>query len=451
VAVNTSVQYQAAIRRQLSKETLPITQRYLVAHQFATKKKLEKGAGVTWTATRFNRLPLPASPLSEGVPPTGETLQISQVTGVALQWGDKITFTDVGVVTTYYDLIQQSKKRLGEQIAETHERNALAVLCGGTQVNYVSSRGSRALLQAGDVLDTVTINRTFADLANLGAPFYNGQTEADVKRAIDHGARQSTKGPSASEHYVAIVSPLVENDLRQNPTIVNAWSYSDVNRLYINEIGYWSGIHFTQSNMLPRWTGNATTGTPTATTGGSLSGATYYTLITGIDSLGQFGESQIYAVSAGTVVGGGNNAISITVPSTTGYNYNVYIGTSTSPTNLAASTSTGTPTSGLYQGQTFGIAPGTTITLSGIGLFQVPPASPAVGVTVYPTFVFGSDYWSCLELEDVTWTSLFEADKSDPLNQLRVVGWKFFEGYVILNQQFGCRIESSVSNSGSFG
>ena len=70
---------------------------------------------------------------------------------------------------------------------------------------------------------------------------------------------------------------------------------------------------------------------------------------------------------------------------------------------------------------------------------------------MFPTFVFGEDAFACLELENITWTSLFEADKSDPHNQQRVVGYKFFEGWVILNQQFLARIESTASNTGSFG
>lgn len=454
MAVNTSSQYQAAIRRQLSKEVLPITQRYLVARQFATSKKMEKGAGVTWTATRFNRLPLPNAPLSEGVPPVGETLQISQVTGVALQWGDKITLTDVAVVTTMYDLIQQSKRMLGIQIAETRERNAFAALMAGTQINYVNSRGSRGALVAGDVLDVATLNRTYADLENLGAPFYNGQLEPDVKRGIDHGPRASERGPMAADHYVTMISPFTEQDLRQNPQIVQAWSYSDVTRLYVNEIGYYAGMHFTKSNMMPRWTGNATTGSPSGGTSGSLATNTYYTIVTGTDSQNQNGESQIYAVSTGISVTGPNGSVSITVPSTTGYTYSVYLGTSTSPTQLALATATaanGIPTTGPLAGNAVNIAPGSVVTLTGLGAYQIPPAAPAAGVTVYPTFVFGRDYWAATELEDVSWTSLFEADKSDPLNQLRVVGWKLFEGFIITNQQFGARIESSVSNTGAFG
>jgi N4-gp56 family major capsid protein len=451
--VNVSSSYQAAMRRQLSKEVLPITQNYLVAQQFAMKKKMEKGAGVTWTATRFNRLPLPIAPLSEGVPPQGQNLSISQVTGVALQWGDKVTTSDVAVTTTMYDLIQQNKRMLGVQVAELMERNTYAILMGGTQVNYVNQRGARASIVAGDVLDTTTINRTYSDLENIGAPFYNGQLEPDVKRGIEHGARSANKGPMNSEHYVSIISPLVENDLRQNPTIVQAWSYSDISKLYINEVGYWAGIHFTKSNMVPHWTGNATTGTPTAGTAGSLATGTYYTIITGTDTFNKFGESQIYAVSAGTAVTGPNGSVSITMPSNTGYTYSVYIGTTTSPTQLATSSSTasGVPTTGPLAGQATQLAAGETVILTDAGVYQVPPSAPASGVTVYPTFVFGAEYFACTELEDITWTTLFEADKSDPLNQLRVTGYKFFQGYVILNQQFGCRIESTVSNTGTFG
>jgi hypothetical protein len=141
------------------------------------------------------------------------------------------------------------------------------------------------------------------------------------------------------------------------------------------------------------------------------------------------------------------------VPSTTGYTYNVYIGTTVSPVNLATSSTTGVgiPTSGPYTGQATNIAPGSTVLLTGLGVYQIPPAAPTTGVTVYPCFVFGAEYFACTKLEDVSWTTLFEADKSDPINQLRVVGYKFFQGYLILNQQFGCRIESSVSNTGAFG
>lgn len=451
MATNTSTNYAAAVRRQLSKDVLPLTQKYLVVYQFADKKKMEKGAGLTWTATRFNRLPLPFAPLSEGVAPVGENLGISQATGIAIQWGDKVMFTDIAVTTTMYDLIQQSKEKLALQIGETQERNTYLNLCSGTQVNYVNQRGARASLVAGDVLDPTTVQRTVSNMKNVGAPLFNGQTGADVKRDIEHGAKAVTASPKTHEHYVSVGSPLVFNDFASNATVVQAWSYSDVTRLYINEAGYWRGMHFCESNMVPSWIGVSNSGiTATGGTAGALATGTYALVITGSDTQNQY-ESRIYQVITGISVTGPTGSIGFTTPSTANFTYSAYIAFtgSTSPTNLALCASG--PTSGPYAGQAVQLAPSTAVVLTGLGVYGVPPAAPATGVTVFPTFVFGKDAFACLELEDVTWTSLFEADKSDPLNQLRVVGWKQFWGVVITNNQFMARIESSASNTGTFG
>jgi hypothetical protein len=141
--------------------------------------------------------------------------------------------------------------------------------------------------------------------------------------------------------------------------------------------------------------------------------------------------------------------VSFTTPNIAGFTFSAYIGTTTSPSNLGLCT--GGPTSGPMTGQAVQLPANTAVVLTGIGMAQTPPAAPASGVTVYPTFVFGQEYFACLQLEDISFTFLGDADKSDPLNQLRIIGWKDFQGYVILNQQFGARIESSVSNTGTFG
>lgn len=445
---NTSAQYQADIVKILDNDTLEVAQRFLVLYQFADKKTLDKHHGTTWTATRFNRLPLPNAPLSEGVPPVGETLTISQVTGVALQWGDKVTFTDVSTITIQHDLLKEATDRLGMQVAEMRERNAWNAALAGTQVNYVSARGSRAALVAGDTLDPFTVNRTVVNLKNLGAPLWSGQTGETVQRSIDHNARASSKGPMVAEHYVALGSPLVMSDLANNPTVVNAWSFSDVTRLYINEIGYWRGMHFCESNMTPTFVGVAAATATSSGTGGSLTTGTYAVQITGSDTQNQY-ESQIYQVQTGLSVTS-PAPILVTTPSTAGYTYSVYVSQPGSTAILNYGLSAQGPTSGPLAGQATQIPPSTAVTVTGIGAFKVPPAAPATGVTVYPTLVFGQRSFACLKLEDISWTRLFEADKSDPNNQLRIIGWKLFEGWVILNQQFLARIESTASSNGSF-
>ena len=81
----------------------------------------------------------------------------------------------------------------------------------------------------------------------------------------------------------------------------------------------------------------------------------------------------------------------------------------------------------------------------------VPPAAPATGVTVYPSYVFGRGAYGQVTLDDVKFVYLKEADKSDPLNQLRIVGWKCFYGTLIENQNFFMRIESASAFNATFG
>jgi N4-gp56 family major capsid protein len=89
--------------------------------------------------------------------------------------------------------------------------------------------------------------------------------------------------------------------------------------------------------------------------------------------------------------------------------------------------------------------------VTGLGVAQVPPAAPATGVSVYPTFIFGRGAYAQVVLDNVKFTYLKEADKSDPLNQLRVVGWKNFYGTLLTNSQFMMRVESTSAFNGTFG
>lgn len=449
MTVNQSSQFQADIEGYIADKTLPLARRQLVAYQFADKSEgLPKGRGVNYTATRYQRLPLPYAPLSEGVPPIGETMTIQQVTATALQWGDKVTITDVAEMTTKHPLFKKATELVALQLSETLERNTFLALMGGTQVNYVNSRGSRGALQAGDVLDGQTVIRTNMALVTLGAPRYMGDEQTDTK--IDAGApTKASNNPRNMPHYVSICHPAVVADFRQQSDVKLAWTYSDLNRLYNYEAGEWSQIRFCESNMVPSFTGVAQiNGTPG--TAGSLATNSYFIIVTASDTQNQY-ESRIYAVSNSISVTGPSGSISVTLPALVGYTFNIYVGTTSSPTNLGLSASG--PTTGPMAGQAVQLAPNQTVVITNVGLAQVPPAFPgnANGLTVYPTFVLGRGAYAQVELDNVKFTYLKDADKSDPLNQLRVVGWKAFYGTLLSNVMFMARIESVSAYSTSFG
>ncbi len=448
MATNVASSFSADIVAYIAEKTLPLARRQLVAYQFGDPLTLPKGRGTTYTATRYLRLPLPFAPLSEGVPPVGASMTIQQVSATAQQWGDRVIITDVAEMTIYHPLFQKATELVGLEVAETLERNTFNTLNSGTQVNFVNSRGARASLVAGDVFNPFEVQRAYSMLFNLGAPRYMGDEMTDTKLDADAGGAKASNNPRQMPHYTAIMHPFVAADLRQNNQVQTAWSYSDINRLYNFEAGEFNGIRFCESNMVPTFTGVAAV-TGSAAGGGAFAAGTYAVQVTGSDTQNQY-ESRIYQIQTGLVLTL-NQAISITMPATTGFTYSVYVSApgSGNPTFLGLSTSG--PTSGPLAGQATQLAPSAVVTVTAAGLAQTPPAAPATGITVYPSYIIGRGAYGQVMLDDVKFTYLKEADKSDPLNQLRVVGWKCFYGTLIENNQFFMRIESSSAFSASFG
>jgi N4-gp56 family major capsid protein len=449
MAANSSGSFQADVEAYIADKTLPLARRQLVVYQFGDPLELPKGRGITYTATRYQRVPLPFAPLAEGVAPIGELMTIQQVVATALQWGDKITITDVAELTIKHPLFKKAIELTGLQVAETFERNTFNALAGFTQVNFVNSRGARANLVAGDVLNIHELNRAYAMLFTLGAPRFDGDEMTDTKLAANSGGSKASSNPRAMPHYVAVQHPFVAGDLRENSAINQAWSYSDINRLYNYEVGEWAGIRFVQTTLVPSWTGVAAIGGAVGAAG-NLATGNYTIQVTASDSQNQY-ESRIYQTSLVNGVVGPNGSISVTLPALASFSFNVYISQPGSTALGSLGLSVSGPVTGPLQGQATQLAGGQTVVITGIGTAQSPPAAPATGVTVYPTYIFGRGAYGQVVLDDVKFTYLKEGDKSDPLNQLRIVGWKAFYGTLIQNQQFALRIESASNFNLTFG
>lgn len=434
------------IELHIANEVLRVAQRQLCAYQFGQPLRIEKQHGTTYTATRYERLPLPFAPLSEGVAAAGQAITIAQVSASAQQWGDLVRVTDVADMTIKHPLFKQAIRLIGMQQPETIERNVFGILMTGTQVNYANSKANRASLLATDVMSPVEIGKVVGAMRTFGAPTFNGDEREDMK--IDMGARKdASRSPAGAPHYVALQHPLVEQDLRQNTTIATAWSYSDINRQYNFDLGEWGGARFCTSNMVPFFTGVAlVNGTP-ANTGGALVTANYYIQVTGA-KIATSVEEKIYQVSGALNVTGGSGtagSISVTLPTLPGYVFSVYIGATAAVANLGLSASG--PATGPLAGQATQLASGSTVVITGTGVAQTPQAAPATGVTVYPTFFFGSDAYGQVLLDDVEYHYLRDADKSDPHNQTRVVSWKMMYGTIILNNAYMCRVEAGSAYS----
>ncbi len=437
---NAAAGFQSDVEAFIQEEVEPLARRQLVAYQFGKPLRLDINRGTTYTASRYERLPLPYAALQEGVAPVGESMSLSQVTATAQQWGDLVRITDVANLTIKHPLFQQAIQLVSLQMPETLERNTLNTLVAGNQINYVNSRSSRATLVATDVLSPTEVYRAVGSMESYGVPHFMGDEREDMM--IEAGTRKDmSRSPSVMQHYVALIHPLPVQDMRQNATVANAWAQSDVNRLYNNDLGEWGGVRFCKSNMIPFWLGVADPATNTASAaGGSLATNTYFIQITASPAQTSV-EQRIHQVSAGVAVTGPTGSITVVLPTLANYVFNVYIGTTSSPSNLGLSSAG--PTSGPLAGQATQLPSGATVVITGTGAAQTPPAAPATGVTVFPTIVIGNHSYGQVLLENPEFNYLTGADKADPMNQTRVVSWKVFYGSIILNQAFFMRVESS--------
>lgn len=446
MVTNTAGGFSADVEAFIQEEVEPLARRQLVAYQFGKPLKLDTNRGTTYTATRYERLPLPFAPLQEGVAPPGSAMTIRQVSATAQQWGDRVIITDVANLTIKHPLFQQAIQLVSIQMPETLERNTLNALMSATQVNYANGKANRAALVAGDVLTPHENNKVVGSLLTYGAPRFMGDEREDMM--IEAGANRPSKSPAVMQHYVGLIHPLVAQDMRENTTVATAWSYSDINRLYNNELGPFGGTRYVESNMIPYWTGVAAI-TGTAGTSGNLAGAptNYFIQVTASPTQTSV-EQQIYQVSGSISVTGPNGSISVTLPSLPNYTFSIYIGTTNAPSNLGL-TVLG-PTAGPLAGQATQLAGNQTVVITGIGVAQTPPAAPATGVTVFPTFYIGNHSYGQVLLENPEFHYLTGADKSDPNNQTRVVSWKVFYGSLILNQGFLARVESGSAFSAGY-
>jgi len=436
---NTAAGFQSDVEAYIQEEVEPLARRQLVAYQFGKPLKLDTNRGTTYTASRYERLPLPFAPLQEGVAPIGEAMTLKQVTATAQQWGDRVIITDVANLTIKHPLFQQAIQLVSLQLPETLERNTLNTLLAGTQVNYANGRANRAALLATDVMSPHESNRMWGSMVTYGVPRFNGDEREDMM--IEAGKHRPTRSPTVTQHYIALIHPLPSQDMRENATISTAWSYSDKDRLYNNELGSWGGMRYVETNLMPYWVGNALiTGVASASGGNLATSTTYNIQVTGAPAQTSV-EQQIYQVSGNISVTGPTGSISVTLPNLPGYVFSIYIGTSSAPSNLGLSSAG--PSIGPLAGQATQLAGNQTVVITGIGTAQTPPAAPATGVYVFPTLFIGNQSYGQVLLENPEFHYLTGADKSDPLNQTRVVSWKIFYGTIILNQGFLARIEHS--------
>jgi N4-gp56 family major capsid protein len=418
----------------IKEKLLSIAEKQTVFYELADKENLPEGNGKTIQFTRYERLNLPTTTITEGTPPAAQSLTTSVVQAVVDQWGATVALTDVAMLTVKHPVLRVAQDRLGTQHSETVDREIIKSLLGGSNVSFPAPRTSRSGLIAGDYPTTDLMRTVVSGLRATGAPTF------------DAGM------------YAGVVDPYHEMDLTKDATFVNAASYSNIRSLFVNEIGQWMGVRWKRSNLIPiftttglgTWTWAADTTLATAggfgaSSVGFAAGTTSRAKVTKVDPVTGF-ETIIQAET--TVTNAGAFGVRVTAPTATGV-FNLYVTLESGATGTATfQLQVTNPTGQLYGFCKLGGANAVTTTYTG-GAFTikatgaVAPADTSTAGNVHVGWVFGREAFGVIDLAGLqTFLTPAQANQADPLAQLRYVGWKQLFKTVLKNTSFFTRFEA---------
>ena len=433
MATETNLQTTASLSLDvpaayLKRELLKRATKDTVFWNLAEKSSQPQGEGKVCQFVRYERLALPEAPAEEGVTPIATPMTLSTVTAVLDQWIAYVGMSDVAVLTVNHPLFQQARELLTLQHNETVDRECQVVLMGTSSVYYANNVAARGSLTAADVLTSDDVRRVVLRLRGLGAPTWSGG------------------------NYKGVVN-FVEGDIAKDATFTNAASYSNITVLKDFMIGRWQGVEWSRSNLIPVLAAMAagdvvetdlTGGSIPASTTGFDAASTMRTKVTRLNATTGF-EETIDAEVSNTNVAAFAVQVEIQASAATG-TYKVYA-------SLQGGAA-GTPTLQCRIRHTTGTATAIILVKSGTpaasNVFVVTPTGPVAppdcpsGVNVHLSYIMGKGFFGATTLGGLqTFVTPSGSSDSDPAAQRRKVSWKQMYKSLILNNDFGYRVESA--------
>lgn len=159
------------------------------------------GIAATWGANTANLAS--ALLLTEGTPPAFTNATWSQVLATVSQYGQASLISDLAEEQSIDDVVPEWTENYSESMRDCLDLAARDILVAGTNVQFASTAGSRALVASG-------MNLTLAELR-------------EAKRT--HKTLNSRPIRSEGGKYVVITSPAAVFDLEADTNITNVWNY----------------------------------------------------------------------------------------------------------------------------------------------------------------------------------------------------------------------------------
>ena len=206
-------------------------------------------------AGAFN-VPVADTPLTEGVTPTGSTLDNKDYSVTLQQYGDFLKFTDV-IMDLHEDfppLLREMTDILGEQAAHTIETLRFNVLKAGTNVFYANGT------TRGGVNTPLTLSLQRRITRSL-----KRQNAKPVTSMVASSVKYNTQPIESA--FIALTHPDVENDIRDLAGFISSKQYGSAVAME-GEIGSVEDVRYIRSTVFEAYEdAGGTKGAMLSTTG----------------------------------------------------------------------------------------------------------------------------------------------------------------------------------------
>ena len=379
----------------------------LVHTQFGSHRPLPKGSGKSIEWRRWDAFPKAMTPLTEGVTPDGNRINVSYVTQELRQYGDYTTLSDQLELTAVDDVILECTDNHARSMALTIDHVTRNELLTGQNVVYAPAVDGNGKAQA-------VTSRGALDGSAVLTPALVAQVANQLKLA---------NAPKFDGSYVAIVHPCVACDLLRHEEFIETHKYGpSIENVFDGEVGKLYGVRFVETTEAKVFRGAPLTAASETVTLGTT------------------------AVAAAE----GSGTTEITLATALAEGDRVLAASEEEPVLLNVG------------GVTYRCVGGTAGTAGKLKLAK-PHAAIAAGAVLHPgeggrdgapvfaTLFLGKGAYGNVDLEDGTDVIIKQrgsAGSGDPLDQRSSVGWKSTYAAKILMPEFLVRVESGSARGG---
>lgn len=397
-----------------SKHLIDNAQPYLAYDQFGVKYPIPKNGGKTIEMRRFSPLKKALKPLTEGVTPVGNKLNVTYLTAKVEQYGDYIEHSDMLDMTAIDPIIVTSLDLLSSQAGRTLDTITREVVCAGSNKSFAPR------INADGTKTEVLLREDVTTACRL--------TPAEIRKGVAKLKRHNAQ--PIDGYFVAVIHPDVTCDIMGDHEWIAAHQYTNVENIYEGEVGRYAKVRFVESTEAKIigpaffW-GDESTG-----------GACRLTLHTALSSSGSTSIVVNEAISAA-------EAKELNDRIAAGETVLMYVGGKEAQIQ-SVTAGEGGVAKFTVAAAVADVPVGATVCGYGAG---------KDGSAIYCTMLFASNAYGITDIEGMGLEHIVKqrgsAGSADPLNQRSTVGWKATKTAERLVEEYMLRLEHSSETYGA--